>query len=68
MTHFSADGHINIANEQKRQTKPDTRRSCGKSLVSKGEEIKTRCEVNFDVIPTWENVGAEHTCLKDTTM
>ena len=57
MTHFTADGHIDTTNERKGRAKRDTYRSRGKSLVNKGQEIEnlTKCEVNVDVIPTWEN-------------
>ena len=57
MTHFAVDGHIDTTNEQKERAKRDTYRSRGKSLVNKGQDIENlnECEVNVDVIPTWEN-------------
>ena len=57
MVHFTADGHIDTTNEGKGRAKRDTYRSRGKSLVNKGQKIENlkKCEVNVDIIPTWEN-------------
>ena len=57
MMHFTADRHIDTTNKRKGRAKRDIYRSRDKSLVKKEQEIEnlTKCEVNVEIIPTWEN-------------